>query len=299
MRSGAIYRFADLSCEPAAVHRDLLAELGPGVCVPLRTTEGQVVGTLLVGRRKPPSGDAPAFRPEEERLLTTLAEIAGNALQRARAHEQLEAAYIETVLALANAMDARDTYTADHSQRLAAWAEATARELGCSDEEIEAVRWGALLHDIGKLGVPDHILQKPGPLDEEEWAIMRQHPEIGARIVAPVRRLAHVAPIIRHHQEHWDGTGYPDGLRGEAIPLGARVLAVVDAYGAMIDDRVYRKARTHAEAVAELRRCAGTQFDPQVVEAFLRVLERGAQPVAEAPDGTGKTELRMAEWLMG
>lgn len=283
IRTGAVYRSRDLSQDPLAAHRDLLAGLGPGMCMPLRTTAGQVVGTLLVARRLEKA--AAPFLPEDERLLTTLAEIAGNALQRARAHEELEAAYLETVLALANAMDARDTYTGDHSQRLAAWAEATARELGCNQAEIEAIRWGALLHDIGKIGVPDAILRKPGPLDEAEWVIMQRHPEIGAEIVAPVRKLEDVAPIICAHQEKWDGTGYPAGLQGEAIPVGARILAVVDAYGAMTDERVYRAARSHEEAVAELRHCAGTQFDPRVVEAFLRVLEQGVD-VTRGPSGT-------------
>ena len=274
VRSGVPYQSPDLSSDPIVVHRDLLAGLGPGVCVPLRTAAGEVVGALLIARRLRPEGEVAPFDAEEVRLLTTLAEIAGNALQRARTYQELEEAYVQTVLALARAMDARDAYTGDHSQRLAAWAEATARELGCSEGEIQAIRWGALLHDIGKIGVPDEILRKPGPLDEQEWDVIKRHPDIGAEIVAPVKRLAGVVPIIRHHQEWWDGTGYPAGLRGRDIPLGARILAVVDAYGAIIDERPYKRARSHAEAVAELRRCAGTQFDPQVVEAFLQVLER-------------------------
>ena len=274
LQSGVVHRCSDLATDPLVAHRDLVAELGPGVCVPLRTTEGRVIGTLLVARRRQSEGRDSPLSPGEERLLTTLAEVAGNAMERARAYEELEDAYVQTVLALANAMDARDAYTANHSQQLAEWAVDTARELGCSDEEIDTIRWAALLHDIGKIGVPDHILRKPGPLDEAEWGVIKRHPEIGAEIVAPVKRLANVAPIIRGHQEHWDGTGYPDGLKGEAIPLGARILSVVDAYGAIIDERPYKRARSHEEAVAELRRCAGTQFDPRVVDAFLRVLER-------------------------
>jgi putative nucleotidyltransferase with HDIG domain len=186
----------------------------------------------------------------------------------------LELAYLETVLSLAKAVDARDSYTSDHSQRLAVWAESVAVELGCDESEIQDILWAALLHDIGKIGVPDDILRKPGPLTEAEWSIMKQHPIIGAEIIDPVRSLSEVAPLIRAHQEKYDGSGYPDGLVGEAIPLGARILAVVDAYSAITDDRVYRQARSHAEAVEELRRCAGTQFDPQVVEVFLALLAR-------------------------
>lgn len=275
LRTGSPYRSTALASDLTATYRDLLVGLGPGLCVPMRTTAGQAVGTLLAARRAPVQGEALPFDPDAERLLATVAEIAANALQRIRNHEELEQAYVEAVLALANAMDARDTYTADHSQRLAQWAVAVARALGLSEEDVQGVHSGALLHDIGKLGVPDEILLKPGPLTEEEWTIIRRHPAEGARILAPVRRLHPVVPIVRHHQERWDGTGYPAGLAGEAIPLGARILAVVDAYVAMTDDRPYRAARSHDDAVAELRRCAGTQFDPRIVAVFCKLLGRG------------------------
>jgi putative nucleotidyltransferase with HDIG domain len=236
---------------------------------PLRVGE-ELIGLLLLGETRSLAREP--FDADKLRLTTAIADQAASALHRTRLHAELEEAYVQTVLALANAMDARDTYTSNHSQRLAAWAEATARHLGCDEGEIEAIRWAALLHDIGKIGVPDEILRKPGPLSEAEWAVMKRHPEIGAEIIAPVKKLARVSPIVRAHQEKYDGRGYPDGLKGEAIPLGARILAVVDAYGAIIDERPYKKARSHEEAVAELRRCAGTHFDPEVVEAFLEVV---------------------------
>ncbi len=222
-----------------------------------------------------------AWSQPEREVIQTFSWQAAAALENARLYEaesqkakELEQAYIEMVLALSRAMDARDAYTADHSERLAAWASSLARSLGCSDQEIQDVSWGALLHDIGKIGVPDRILRKPGLLTSDEVVSMRLHPVIGERILLPAARLQGVAKIVRHHQEHWDGTGYPDRLAGKAIPPGARILAVVDAYSAIIDDRPYKPARTHAEAVVELRRCAGTQFDPDIVEAFCRLLER-------------------------
>ena len=138
-------------------------------------------------------------------------------------------------------MDARDTYTSNHSQRLAFMSEMVCRELNCEEDLIQDIRWAALLHDIGKIGVPDEILRKPERLNHDEWKVMMRHPEIGARIVAPVKKLANVAPLIRSHQEHYDGTGYPDGLKGEDIPFGARLLAIADAYSAMIDQRVLQK----------------------------------------------------------
>jgi putative nucleotidyltransferase with HDIG domain len=252
-------------------------ERGPTALVPIRA-ERDVLGILMVGRR---GVQAPEFTDREMGLLRGIAEVAGNAIRRAQLLTQLEQAYMDLVLALARAMDARDTYTANHSERIAVWAERTARALGCSEAEIRQIRWAALLHDIGKVGVPDRILRKPGPLTAEEWVEIRRHPVVGEEILRPIAALREVARIVRHHQERWDGMGYPDGLRGEEIPLGARIIAVVDTYGAITDHRPYRPARTHAEAVEELRRCAGTQLDPRIVEVFLGVLEADSdlQPV--------------------
>jgi PAS domain S-box-containing protein/putative nucleotidyltransferase with HDIG domain len=230
---------------------------------------GTHLGWLVVARRP----EEPAYDDASLRVLRAVAELGASALSRACAFAELEQAYIDAVLSLARAVDARDAYTADHSERMARWAEAVARRMGCSPGEVREVRWAALLHDIGKLGVPDAVLRKPGPLTQEEWEVVRRHPVLGEEILKPVRRLAGVAKLVRHHQERWDGAGYPDGLRGEQIPLGARILAVVDAYTAMTDQRPYRPPRSHEEAVEELRRCAGTQFDPEVVRAFLEVLE--------------------------
>lgn len=243
-------------------------QVGPRAEVPLVAGQRQL-GFLVVARQP----GAPGYEQAERRVLEAVAELGASALSRAVAFAELERAYIDAVMALARAVDARDAYTADHSERMAQLAEALARQLGCTEDEVQEVRWAALLHDIGKLAVPDAVLRKPGPLSPEEWAVVRRHPVAGEEILSPVHRFATVARLVRHHQERWDGTGYPDGLRGEQIPLGARILAVVDAYTAMTEHRPYRQATSHEAACQELQRYAGTQFDPQVVSSFLKVLE--------------------------
>ena len=206
-------------------------------------------------------------------LLEVYVRQAAIALDNIQLTDELEDATLQTVLTLARALDIRDTYTANHSRKLANWAEKTARKMNCSDEDLRRIHWAALLHDIGKIGIPDSILHKNGPLTSSEWVIMKQHPELGASIVSPLRPLRNVTPIIRSHQEWFDGTGYPDGLSGDEIPLTARILTVVDAFGAMTDDRIYRKALTQEQALDELKRNAGIQFDREIVNIFLDVIE--------------------------
>ncbi|MDP2659202.1 MAG: HD domain-containing phosphohydrolase [Dehalococcoidia bacterium] len=200
--------------------------------------------------------------------------------RQARANaEELEDAYVQTVLALAKAVEAKDTDTADHAERLAVMSERLAGKLGVEDSgETRALRFGAILHDVGKIGVPDSVLKKPGKLDPDEWELMKQHPAIGCRIVQAVARLQFAGKIVRHHHERWDGKGYPDGLSGEAIPLGARIVTVVDSYCAILEPRVYKPPRNPSVAVAELKRGAGTQFDPRIVAAFLEMLQEADVP---------------------
>ena len=184
------------------------------------------------------------------------------------------------VAALAAAIDARDNYTLSHSKEVVDLAGAVAKRLGLSDAEITQVRDGAMLHDVGKVAIPNEILNKPGPLDEAEWKIMREHPVIGEKILLRTPELVAIAPLVRHEHERWDGGGYPNGLAGEAIPIGSRIIFACDAYNAMITARPYREPREHSEAVAELKRAAGTQFDPVVVGALLHELNARARPTA-------------------
>ena len=183
---------------------------------------------------------------------------------------------VESVIcALAEAVEAKDPYTEGHLEQLASYAEALARELGLSPQEQRDVREGAILHDVGKIGVPEAILRKPSSLSKEEYRVVQNHPLVGHRILAPLRFAPRVLPAVRGHHEHFDGQGYPDGMGGQDIPLEARIVAVADAYDAMTSDRPYRSALPQQEAIRRLRADSGKQFDPQVVECFVELLLRG------------------------
>jgi response regulator RpfG family c-di-GMP phosphodiesterase len=191
----------------------------------------------------------------------------------AAAYRELESTYHATLEALGSALDTRDVGTESHSRRVHGYALATAREYGMPEAEMSDLAHGVLLHDIGKIGIPDGILLKPGPLTPDEWKTMRTHPEIGRRLIEKIPFLRGAVPIVYSHHEKWDGSGYPRGLAAEEIPVGARIFSVVDAFDAMTFDRPYSKAIAFDAAKAELKRCAGAHFDPSVVEAFLRVPE--------------------------
>jgi putative nucleotidyltransferase with HDIG domain len=188
-----------------------------------------------------------------------------------RAYADLRNAYQFTLEALVAALDLRDTETQDHSLRVAQFTAMLAERVGVAEPERNQMRWGALLHDIGKIGIPDAILRKPGKLDEREWQVMRTHPEKGYRILGNIDFLATAREIVLHHQERWDGTGYPTRKKGEQIPLGARIFAVADTFDAMTSDRPYRKALPYERAREELVRFSGIQFDPEVVRVFCEI----------------------------
>jgi diguanylate cyclase (GGDEF)-like protein len=258
--------------------------LEPHVVSPSDETDADrasyAVAPLVVGKRGGcivaaiPEGD---FGERELRLLGGLAHQAKLAIANASNYEGLERSFISTVEALANALEASDEYTSSHARWITDLSLRVGRELGLGERELKRLELGALLHDIGKIGIPSDILSKPGRLTAEERAIMQTHPELGERIIAPIDRLQEVGPVVRHSHERWDGGGYPDGLGQDAIPLESRIIFVCDAYHAMTTDRPYRKRLSHPEAVRRLREGAGSQFDAGVVEIALRVLdaERG------------------------
>jgi hypothetical protein len=240
----------------------------PVLSVPLRLRD-QPIGVLSVLRE----ADQPAFTEDDESLIESIGSQMAVAIENYRLNLDVERTYVETIMALAMAVEAKDPYSAGHSKRVGYYAMKIGEQMGLDPETLRTLNDAGVLHDIGKIGVKDSILLKPQGLTPEEEEIMRQHPLIGEAILKPVRSLQKSVALVRHHHERFDGAGYPDGLRGDAIPLAARILAVADTYDAMVTDRPYRKRLSVDEAKAELRRHAGRQYDPAIVEAFLRVLD--------------------------
>ena len=214
------------------------------------------------------------FRADDHEQVGLIVAFAANNHSRIQLAERLETHYTETIEALTSALEARDPYTQAHTGRIRDLAVAVALAMKVGPEERKAVHLGALLHDVGKIGVADSILRKPGPLSDEEWAAMREHPAIGERMLARVDFLQPALAVVRHHHERWDGKGYPDGLRGEEIPLAARIVGVCDAYDAMTSDRPYRQAMSQEAACGEILMESGTQFDPRCAQLLVDVVKK-------------------------
>jgi HD-GYP domain-containing protein (c-di-GMP phosphodiesterase class II) len=219
-----------------------------------------------------------AFGESELRLFGGLAHQAKLAIANASSYEGLERTFVSTVEALANALEANDEYTSTHARWITDLSLRVGRSLGLDDAALKRLELGALLHDIGKIGIPNEILTKPGRLTADERAVIERHPELGERIIAPIDRLQGVRPVVLHCHERWDGRGYPHSLAGEAIPVESRIIFVCDAYHAMTSDRPYRRRLSHPEAVRRLVEGAGTQFDPRVVAACIEVVNEAVKP---------------------
>jgi HD-GYP domain-containing protein (c-di-GMP phosphodiesterase class II)/HAMP domain-containing protein len=250
---------------------------GVVLCVPLKL-RNQAIGVMAVLREDV----ARPFTEDDESLMASIGSQMAVAIENYRLNLDVEQTYLETIVALALAVEAKDPYSAGHSKRVGYYASRVGELLGLDKEMLRVLNDAGTLHDIGKIGIKDEILLKQAPLSADEARIMQQHSAIGEAIVKPVRSLQKVVSLVRHHHERFDGSGYPDGLKGAAIPLGARILSVVDTYDAMVTDRPYRKRRSVEEAKAELQRQAGVQHDPVVVEAFLRFIDEKQERLAAA-----------------
>ena len=258
--------------------RRFLQKLGFGrVLMSALIVEGQVIGIIEAYRLS----ERP-YRFDDDQQIGVLAAFAGSAYSRIQLAAKLDVHYTETIEALMSALEARDPYTQEHTSRIRDVAVGLAVAMHLQPEEKRAVKLGAILHDVGKIGIPDAILRKPEKLTDEEWVVMRAHPTIGEHMLHGVDFMTPALPIIRHHHERWDGKGYPDGLEGDQIPIGARIVAVCDSFDAITSDRPYRKARTSDEACDEILRCAGSQFDPMCAALLVdMVKELGDEPLEE------------------
>lgn len=213
------------------------------------------------------------FTDNDLEILSFLANQVAPAIENATLYAELREVFLETALTLSEALECRDTYTGGHTRRVRDYSMAIGTRLGLSSTDLENLNLASILHDIGKIGVDDAILRKQAPLDKDEFTKMMQHTCIGAEILQFVKSMATVVPGVRNHHEKFDGTGYPDALKGENIPYVARIIAVADTYDAMTTDRPYRKALTTEMAIAELERCSGTQFDPDITAVFATLVE--------------------------
>jgi putative nucleotidyltransferase with HDIG domain len=237
--------------------------------VPL-VVKDHLLGAVVAGGYK---GNK-SFDTKDEIFFRGIAAQAAIAIDDANLFGELEQAFWDTIKSLTAAIEAKDHYTHDHSEAVIQYGSAMVKELNLPDHDMDLIRKACLLHDVGKIGIGDEILRKVAPLTPEERKIIEQHPIIGQEILSSVRSLSEVSHIIRHHHEHFDGNGYPDRLRGDQIPLLSRILQIADSFDAMTSDRPYRKALTRDQAVEELRKFSGRQFDPELVSVFLRVLDK-------------------------
>lgn len=267
----------DLDADPTELFVLRELDMQAVLLVPI-VVEGESWGLIEVYDARPR-----VFSGLERQLAEVAATQMGSLLASYEHEARAQRLYGETLASLSNALEAKDVSTSRHTEEVVRLAVAVTNELGLDLDVVRNVELGAVLHDIGKVRVPESILNKPGPLTESELEIMKTHPEIGEHILRPIQSMKEILPIVRHHHERWDGAGYPDGLAGNAIPLGARIVAVCDAYRAMSEDRPYRKGLSDEEARAELERGAGSHFDADCVAALLRALDRQDETATVVP----------------
>ncbi|AVX31724.1 HDIG domain-containing protein [Carboxydocella thermautotrophica] len=264
----------NLGTASQTVQLDLLSpEYSDILVVPIRI-DGTTRGALLIGNRVKAEDSKRPYPPEIVMVATLIAEKMGAILKHELMHQAIKARFLATIQALVQALEARDRYTKGHSENVARYARIIAEEMGLTAQQKENIYLAGLLHDIGKIGVPELILNKPGRLTEEERVVIRQHPVTSRRILEAIPEMQGILQAVEQHHERWDGLGYPAGIAGEDIDLGARIIAVADAFDAMTSDRIYQKGRTAEQALEELVRGAGAQWDPQIVDVFLNWWER-------------------------
>lgn len=240
------------------------------ICVPVKVKE-RAIGVLEAINKK--GGED--FDEEDLSLFLSLSDQVAIALDNARLYQELEEMFFQTAESLADAIEKRDPYTGGHTQRVTQYSLTLAKYLQLKPIEMKWLKISAVLHDIGKIGIDDQILRKPERLNPEEFDEIKRHAVMGAEIIDHIKQLKHIIPGVKYHHEQLDGTGYPEGLKGEKIPIPAKIVAVADTYDAMTTDRPYRRALSKEMAIKELKRCTGTQFDQDVVEAFIRAYEAG------------------------
>ena len=240
------------------------------ICVPLKTRKG-VIGVVNLNRKE----DANPFTEDNLKLLFTMANDVAFAIENATLYQNLHESYLSIIRALVSALELKDSHTRGHSESVTRYAVALAKKLKLFPQEIESIEVAAILHDVGKIGVQESILNKPGKLNNEEWKEMKRHPEFSYKILKEVNFPWEIKPVIYAHHERYNGKGYPARLKGEKIPLGARILAVADTFAAMTSDRAYRKGLSKEMAIEELKRVAGTQLDPELVKVFVEMLMSG------------------------
>ncbi|MGI6778990.1 MAG: HD domain-containing phosphohydrolase [Acetivibrionales bacterium] len=267
-KEGVTLNLRDVNADPRfAKKRDIAEKIGfkekAMLTIPVKYKD-KVIGVLQLINKK----GGGAFTADDQELLEGMSSQIAIALENAKLYKGMRDLFIESIKSLANAIDAKDPYTNGHSRRVTEYSVKIGKEMGLDEESLEKLEYMAVLHDVGKIGIKDAVLNKQSRLDDDEFVVMKSHTKVGARILEEMKSLRQLAVGAKYHHEKYDGTGYHDRLKGEEIPLEARIISVADTYDAMTSDRPYRKGLGHKTAMDEINKCSGTQFDPEVVRCF-------------------------------